>query len=42
MGIIGLDYAEVRHAAKELEIDYSIRTRKKIQAMERETLKSVK
>jgi hypothetical protein len=40
MGIIGLDYAEVRYAAKELEIDYSTRTRKKIKAMEKMILKS--
>jgi len=41
MGLIGLDYAEVRAAAKDLEIEYSRRNKQKIKAMERVILDHV-
>lgn len=40
MGLIGLDYSEVRHAAADLEIEYTRRNQQKIRAMEREILKN--
>lgn len=40
MGVVGLDYSEVRYAAKEFGIEYSTRTRQKIMALEREILNS--
>jgi len=42
MGIIGLDYAEVRNAFEELGIDYTRRNKLKIMLMERLFLESVK
>ena len=42
MGIIGLDYAEVRQAFDELGIDYTRRNKLKIMIMERAFLESVK
>jgi len=38
MGIIGLDYAEARQAARELDIFWARGLKKKIQALERELL----
>ncbi len=40
-GLIGVDYEEVRQAAKRYEIELSIRNWKKIQALERTMLKNV-
>lgn len=39
MGILGLDYAEARQAARELEIEWSIGLKRKIQALEGHTLR---
>jgi len=41
MGLIGLDYAEVRHAANELEIHYGRRNQNKIKVLERMILDHV-
>lgn len=41
MGIIGLDYAEVRQAFNELGIDYTRRNKIKIMLMERMYLENV-
>ncbi|HCY86665.1 MAG TPA: hypothetical protein DHV36_16150 [Desulfobacteraceae bacterium] len=41
MGVIGLDYAEVREAFRELEIPYSRRNKRKIQTIERVILDHV-
>ena len=41
MGIIGLDYAEVRRAAKDLGIKYGTRNKRKIKVIERIILDSV-
>lgn len=35
MGVIGLDYAEVRQAAKDLGIEYGTRNKRKIKVIER-------
>lgn len=41
MGLIGLVYSEVRKAASDIGVTYSLGNKRKIQAMEREILKSV-
>jgi len=40
MGIIGLDYAEVRHACKELEVVYTRGLKRKIRILEQNVLNS--
>lgn len=40
MGLIGLDYSEVRQSAKDLGIEYTMANKRKIQALERECLKA--
>jgi hypothetical protein len=40
MGLIGLDYAEVRHAASEMGLTFSGSLKRKIKALERKRLES--